>query len=227
MEVLVEQLNDELDGIKVMIFSRFEKMISLIEKRLKKEKIECVRITGKEGAKEREESKKTYQNMKSGINVILITTAGSESLNLQSTEHIIIVDSPWSTGDYYQLIGRAVRIGSQHKVVMVTHLLARRKEGKKTIDHHVLKKLREKKKLMDKVTGEALPGGLEFVDKDMAMDLFRAIREEKSTETLLQKVNKKIQSTSDKAKKKAKKKKAKNLLVAEPAVTLDVDFSDI
>jgi SNF2 family DNA or RNA helicase len=228
MEVLVEQLKDELEGIKVMIFSRFEKMISLIEKRLKKEKIECVRITGKETSKEREEAKKTYQNMNSGINVMLITTAGSESLNLQSTEHIIMIDSPWSWGDYVQLTGRAVRIGSQHKVVIVTHLIARKKDGSKTIDQHVIKKLRSKKALADKVAGENLKSGLQFIESDDAMDLFRMIREEKSTETLLQKVNKKIQSTSDKAKKKAKsKKKAKNLPTAEPAAVLDVDFSDI
>ena len=226
MEVLIEQLKDELDGVKVMIFSRFEKMISLIEKRLKKEKIECVRITGKENAKERENSKKTYQNMKSGINVILITTAGSESLNLQSTEHIIMVDSPWSTGDYYQLIGRAVRIGSQHKVVIVTHLLARRKEGEKTIDQHVLKKLREKKKLMDKVTGEALPGGLEFVDKDMAMDLFNAIKFDHNTIQSVKKVR--IQSTSSTSKRKSCKSKSKSKSI-NPIVDpkLIVDLSGI
>jgi superfamily II DNA or RNA helicase len=180
IETIIELLTDELDGVKTLIFSRFERMITLIADELKKNKIKYERITGKENkAAQRTESKNRYQDLKSGINVMLITSAGAESLNLHATEHIIFVDDPWSWGDYVQLTGRAIRIGSLRKVVMATHLNGVRQGGGKTIDHHVLKKLREKKRLADKVAGQSLVGGLQFSEADEAMNIFQSIRAEK------------------------------------------------
>lgn len=180
LEIVTELLEDELEGVKTLIFSRFERMISLIGKTLGEKKIKYVRITGKENkAQDRADAKNRYQDLSSGIDVMLITTAGAESLNLHATEHLIFIDSPWSWGDYVQLTGRAIRIGSIRKVVMSTHLNAVRQGGGKTIDHHVLKKLREKKRLADKVAGESLVGGLQFSESDEAMDIFTSIRAEK------------------------------------------------
>ena len=180
IDALLELLQNEAVDEKVIVFSRFEKMISLIEIVLKKEKIKCVRITGKENnAQIREKNKNTFQDMNSGVNVILITTAGSESLNLHSAEHFALMDLPWSAGDYLQLIGRAIRIGSIRKTVISHHFLARKQDGKKTIDHHVLKALRSKKKLMDKVAGDNLIGAFEFTRKsDIASDIMSLMRED-------------------------------------------------
>ena len=136
--------------------------------------------------------------MESGVNVILITTAGSESINLHSAEHMIFFDSPWSWGDYLQIIGRMIRIGSVHTSVVATHLLAQKKDGKKTIDQHVIKALRSKKHLADKVAGDNLPGGLKFTQDMGAMDIFHEIRSGRNAGdkgTLLDKTNKKIQSS--------------------------------
>jgi SNF2 family DNA or RNA helicase len=176
----VDALLDILDGAagqKVIVFSRFEKMISHVESVLKKEGIRCVRITGKESSpKVRQEAREKFQDPASGVDVILITTAGSESLNLQAAEHFVFLDLPWSTGDYLQLIGRMIRIGSSHVTVIAHHLLSLRRDGTKTIDHHVLKALREKKKLMDKVAGDSLKGGLKFEDEPVK-DVLSAIRD--------------------------------------------------
>lgn len=49
VDTLLELLN-EIEGQKVIIFSKFEKMVSLVESHLIKEKIKCVRITGKENS---------------------------------------------------------------------------------------------------------------------------------------------------------------------------------
>ncbi len=180
LEVMVDLLQNELDGVKTIIFSRFEKMISLIEKRLNKEDINCVRITGKENkVSQRERSKLLFQDTESNVNVVLITTAGSESINLQSAEHMIFVDSPWSYGDLDQLIGRMIRIGSQHQMVVATHLIARRQNGDKTMDDYVIKTLKKKKSLFDKVAGESLKGGLEFTKSDSPMDIFNSMKNDK------------------------------------------------
>ena len=172
IEALVELLQSDAAEQKVIVFSKFEKMITLVEQALGVEKIRCVRITGKESdAKIRDKHRALFQDMNSGVNVILITTAGSESLNLHSAEHFALLDLPWSWGDYLQLIGRALRIGSLHKAVVAHHFLGKKREGKKTIDHQVLKALRAKKRLADKVAGENLKGGLKFVESDAMKDV--------------------------------------------------------
>lgn len=177
METLLDILQENPEA-KTIVFSRFEKMISLISEELKRAKIRHVRITGKESkARDREEAKAAFQDADSGTNVILITTAGSESINLHAAEHMVFVDNPWSWGDYVQLIGRPIRIGSKNKVVLVTHLIARRVGGGKTIDDHVVKILRSKKALADTVSGVSLKNGLKFTESDMAADLIQMLRE--------------------------------------------------
>lgn len=227
IEALVDTLEDELVGVKTIVFSRFEKMISLVEKTLIAKDIKCTRITGAESkASVREANKNQFQDSTSGVDVILITAAGSESINLQAAEHIICLDSPWSYGDYIQLVGRAIRIGSKNKIVIVTHLIAMRQSGKPTIDDHVIKILRGKKRLSDKVSGVSLKDGLRFVEKDAAMDLFRMIAESRDTpldRSKLKLVAKSIQSTSS-------RKKPPSPRVIDPAekvVIPDIDFSDI
>ena len=178
INVLLDLLEDELDGVKTIVFSRFERMISLVEKTLKAKDVKCVRITGKENkASDREKAKQAFQDPKSGIDVILITEAGSESINLQAAEHFVLLDSPWSWGTYLQLIGRMIRIGSKHSMTVATHLVAVRQGGRKTIDHYVIKKLKSKKSLADKVAGEGLKDGLKFVPEDDAMELVAMIKQ--------------------------------------------------
>jgi len=176
---LMGLLEDEADGQKVIVFSKFEKMISVVDAMLKEKGIPFVRITGKESdPRYREKVKNQFQDMKSGVNVILITTAGSESINLHSAQHFVFMDLPWSWGDYVQLTGRMVRIGSSHDTVLAHHFLGRKRDGGKTIDHHVLKALRSKKKLADKVAGESLKGGLVFTgsEGDSVRDILEQIK---------------------------------------------------
>lgn len=209
LEALVEILQNSPDA-KVIVFSRFKKMINLIEARLKKEKIASLRITGDEDAKERRANREVYQSPESGVNVMLITTAGTESLNLQATEYIVCVDSPWSWGDYVQLIGRSIRIGSKNLAVYVIHLVAVLAGGRETIDHHVVKTLRDKRKLADAVSGEALQGGLEFAEEDMAREVAEIIRKSRESGTqagVRDAVRTRIQSSGS-AKKKGKRAKA-------------------
>lgn len=171
VDAILNILDEAIDS-KTIIFSKSEKMISLIEEKLKSEKIKCVRITGKETkVQDREKSKNLFQDENSGVDVILITTAGSESLNLQAADNFIFVDLPWSIGDYLQLIGRMIRIGSKHSTVTAHHLFAIRRNGKRTIDHHVFKALKSKKALYDKVAGDSLVGGLQMTKDEKATDI--------------------------------------------------------
>lgn len=217
IDVLNDLLENELSGVKTIVFSRFEKMVSLIEKELIKNKVKYTRVTGAESkATVREANKQLFQDPESGVDVILITLAGSESINLQAAEHIICVDSPWSYGDYIQLIGRAIRIGSRNKVVVATHLVAVKQSGKATIDDHVIKVLRGKKRLADRVSGVSLKDGLQFTEADAASELYKLISAQ--TGETVKKPTKVIRSVSSKKHKEVS---------SEPTVGLDIDFSDI
>jgi SNF2 family DNA or RNA helicase len=170
-------LLEEAEEQKMIVFSRFEKMVSAVAEELERRKIKHVRITGKESdPKKREKAKSQFQDTRSGIDVILITTAGAESINLQSAQHFVFLDLPWSWGDYVQLLGRMERIGSSHVTVVAHHFLSRKRGGGSTIDHYVLKALRSKKKLADKVAGESLKGGLQLESSDVMGDVFSQIR---------------------------------------------------
>lgn len=165
-EALLDLMTEELDGEKVIIYTRFESLVARLQGILRDAKIKSVRITGKEKDDERRAAQEAFQNLKSDVRVIFITAAGSEAINLQAASAMIFYDAPWSWGDYVQTIGRMIRIGSPHLNVVVYHLLAERPYKKATerraIDHYTLALLRGKKDLIDKVLGESAVGALEF-----------------------------------------------------------------
>jgi SNF2 family DNA or RNA helicase len=169
-QVLVDLVTEELDGEKIIVFTRFESHVGRLVNLLKAGGVKSVRITGKEKDKERKASQDAFQDLKSDTRVVFITAAGSEAINLQAASAMVFFDAPWSWGEYVQIIGRMIRIGSPHKGVLVYHLIAERPgdsaDDRATIDTHTLTTLRHKKVLIDRVIGEAAVGALEFEKGD-------------------------------------------------------------
>lgn len=152
MEALFELLEgDDLEGEKVIIFSRFRKMVDILDRELKAKNIKSVRITGGEKDEERKKAQEAFQDEKSDVKVVLITMAAAEGVNLQLAKAVIFYDSPWSAGDYLQIIGRMIRIGSIHDRVFCFHLVC-----PKTIDDRVMKALASKMDLIENVLGKRL-----------------------------------------------------------------------
>ena len=180
-QALVDLLTEELDDDKVIVYTRFASHVPRLQAILKKHRIESVAITGAQKDPERKAAQKAFQDLKSKTKVIFITAAGSEAINLQAAAGLVFFDMPWSWGDYVQILGRMIRIGSPHKGVLCFHLLAKlpgRGQDAQTIDHYVLTRLRKKKGLIDKVLGEAAVGALKFEkdSEDAVGDLIKAIR---------------------------------------------------
>lgn len=181
-EALVDLLTEELYDEKVIVYTRFASHVPRLQAILKKHKIESVAITGAHKDADRKSAQKAFQDLKSSVRVIFITAAGSEAINLQAAAALVFFDMPWSWGDYVQILGRMIRIGSPHKGVLCFHLIAKLLgKGKEahTIDHHVLSRLRSKKSLIDKVLGEAAVNALRFEsdsDDKAVGDLLKAIR---------------------------------------------------
>ena len=103
-----------------------------------------------------------------------IIIKGAEAINLQAAKAIIFYDTPWSAGDYIQLLGRMIRIGSIHDRCYALHLVA---EG--TIDDRVIKVMWNKMNLIEKVLGKRIKGETDpdtvvAVENDLS-DLFNAL----------------------------------------------------
>lgn len=168
-EELLQLLKEDFIDEKVIVFTNFKKQIDRFEDIFKKEKIKMTRITGDESAAKREVNKQNFQDKTSGVDVIFINRAGSESINLQAASTFIFYDLPWSYGDYIQLVGRAQRIGSEHASILVLHFI-----NKGTIDEHVLKVLKSKQGLVTEIFGDTKSGELNF-DQDMIEFLFNEV----------------------------------------------------
>ena len=156
MDRLFEMLTEgDLADEKVIVFSRFRKMVDLLEKtaQSKKYKMSTVRITGAENEEQRKAAITKFQDPDSDVKVCWITTAAAEGVNLQAAKAMIFYDSPWSAGDYIQILGRMIRIGSKHDRVYAIHLVA-----KETIDEKVMAVLKKKMKLIEAVMGKRLKG---------------------------------------------------------------------
>ncbi len=93
---------------------------------------------------------------------------------------MIFYDAPWSWGNYVQLLGRPIRIGSVHQHVVVYHIISERPRDKakdrKTIDAYTLDILDSKKTLVDKVLGESAVGALEFEKGSATKELVRKLQ---------------------------------------------------
>lgn len=146
----------------IIIYSRFEKMVSLLMPLLKKAKVPAVRITGKEIKKakykgkmvnERDKAMGKFQDPDDETRVVCITDAASEAINLQAAKLIIFYDTSWSGGSYLQTLGRMIRIGSIHDRVYAMHLCA-----KGTIDDKIMQVLKRKMNLIEAVLGKRLKG---------------------------------------------------------------------
>ncbi len=162
-QALMDLLEEEFDEEKVIVYTRFSSLVPRLQELCNKAGIRNVAITGDVKDKDREKAKNAFQDLNSGVRVIFITSAGSEAINLQAASAMIFYDAPWSWGDYVQLLGRPIRIGSPHQHVVAVHLVAKRPgRKKKTIDHYTLDLLAKKKDLVDKVLGESAVGALEF-----------------------------------------------------------------
>ena len=124
------------EGRKILIFSQFTTMLSLIEARLKAANIKWVKLTGQ--TRDRNRPVKAFQE--GDIPVFLISLkAGGTGLNLTAADTVIHYDPWWNPAVEDQASDRSHRIG-QDKPVFVYKLVT---EG--TVEEKI-QELKEKKK---------------------------------------------------------------------------------
>ena len=179
LDLLVELLTEgDLAEEQVIVFSRFRKMIDIIVPTLQAKKVKVVRVTGTENESQRKEAMEAFQNPDNDTRVICLTSAGTEAINLQAAKAVVCYDTPWSAGEFIQLVGRMIRIGSIHDRCYAIHLVA--KGTGKTMDQRVLEVLDSKMTLVEAVLGKRIKGEQDSNDiieaRNDISDLFDALR---------------------------------------------------
>ncbi len=114
LEELLGQLAEEEDR-KIVLFSEWTTMLTLIEPILEGVGLGFVRLDGKVPVKQRQQIIHRFQN-DSECRVIIMSNAGTTGLNLQAANTVINIDLPWNPAVLEQRIGRAHRMGQQRPV---------------------------------------------------------------------------------------------------------------
>ena len=167
-EVLLDLLDGDLAGEKVIVFSKYRSWIDRLEALTKDGKFtdrKFLRITGAEKGRTRENMRTAFQD-DPDCNLIFINTAAIESVNLQQAAHLICLDMPWSWGDVIQLVGRMVRMASPHSACTL-HILT----ALGTVDEYVLDTLMSKKGVFERILGSAGTAGILDDGDDAGVDL--------------------------------------------------------
>lgn len=148
---------------RMLIFSQFTSMLSLLEENLNEEGIVYYKITGSTSKEERIRLVKKFNE--GDVPVFLISLkAGGTGLNLVGADVVIHYDPWWNQAVQNQATDRAHRIG-QKKVVTVYKLIA-----KGTIEEKIVKLQETKKNLADEIlSGEH--GGLAQLSKEELLEL--------------------------------------------------------
>ncbi len=146
MDLLMTMLPELVEeGRKILIFSQFTSMLSIIEKAIKKEKLRYTKLTG--STKKRDEVINYFTSGKADIFLISLK-AGGVGLNLTEADTVIHYDPWWNPAVENQASDRAHRIG-QDKPVFVYKLVV-----ENTLEEKILEMQARKQALADGIYGD-------------------------------------------------------------------------
>ena len=165
LEKILEECREN-EGVKVIIFSEWEKMLELVRDLCKRLKLEFAWHTGSVPQQKRRAEINAFKS-DPDCRVFLSTDSGSTGLNLQNASVVVNCDLPWNPAKLEQRIARAWR-KHQTRPVTVINLVA-----ENTIEHRMLETLANKQTLADGVLDRrgdlgAIPlrtGGQAFLTK--------------------------------------------------------------
>lgn len=142
---LVKQYQE--NGDRVLVFSKFARVIEILREVLALKDIEHRVLMGNTNVSERQEMIDEF-NSKPNIPVFLLTTgAGGTGINLTSANKVIIFDQSDNPQDDIQAENRAHRLGQKRDVEIIRLI------SSNSIEELILKACQKKIELANKVTG--------------------------------------------------------------------------
>jgi DNA repair protein RAD16 len=154
------------EGNKGIIFSQYNRMIDIVEWRLKDAGYNVVKLVGSMSLKQRSAVLDKFKSDPDIHIIIMSLKAGGEGLNLQEASHVFVLEPWWNPAVELQAIQRAHRIG-QTKTVTATRFIT-----KDTIEERMAE-LQEKKQLVFEGTIDSSALALSQLTTDDLRFLFK------------------------------------------------------
>ena len=163
-EACMDLIQSAIEGEhKILVFSQFTSMLSLLEEALKKESIGYYKIIGETPKQKRLEMVNAFNSDNTPVFLISLK-AGGTGLNLTGADVVIHYDPWWNQAAQNQATDRAHRIG-QTKKISVYKLIV-----KNTIEEKIVKMQESKRDLADAIlSGEN--GSITQMSKEELMEL--------------------------------------------------------
>ena len=161
--MFLETLKKTVDqGYSVIVYADYTDTINRLHDVIQSKKSELgveniYEITGSVNIKTREKVEEQISNK----DVILITSAGSESINLQAANCVIFYDIPFSVKTIIQVVGRVCRRDTKHKYQYIITLYT-----KGTVDEYKYINYQNNLKMVQMSVGAGQDLPLEFLDVD-------------------------------------------------------------
>ncbi|MBI9069661.1 MAG: DEAD/DEAH box helicase [Salinivirgaceae bacterium] len=138
---IIRHITNKTANHKILIFSQFVKMLTIVKNELNKLNIDYEYLDGKSSTKQRENSVNNFQE-NDDLRVFLISLkAGGTGLNLTAADYVYILDPWWNPAVENQAIDRCYRIGQDKKV------FAYRMICKDTVEEKIVNLQNKKKKI--------------------------------------------------------------------------------
>lgn len=165
LDTLLEHIEEKTANHKILVFSQFVKMLSLVESALQDRKIKYAYLDGQTATKNREIEVGKFQDDENCRVFLLSLKAGGTGLNLTAADYVYIIDPWWNPAVENQAIDRCYRIGQDKKVI------AYRMVCKDTIEEKILE-LQNKKKAIAKEIISTDDSIMKQLSKNDIIDLF-------------------------------------------------------
>ena len=147
-EAFYDILNSSIEeGHKILVFSQFTSVLSIIEKEFRKQHIDYSYLDGSVPSEQRMKLVKEFNSGNKKVFLISLK-AGGAGLNLTSADVVIHFDPWWNPAVEDQATDRAHRIGQKNSVEVIKLIT------KGTIEEKVLMLQEKKKQIIKDVIGE-------------------------------------------------------------------------
>ena len=124
VQSLIDAINNNFYTEKLIIYCEYKTPVDLLEQLLPSKLIDPykipLKITG--DVKDRGGVLEKFENS-GDHNLLLLTSAGKEGLNLQMSADVLFLSKPFKAGDFIQVCGRVSRIGTKHSSLCIHSFL--------------------------------------------------------------------------------------------------------
>lgn len=148
IDELLNEIEDNMGGHKVLVFSQFTGMLQLISEEMQKRNISYLYLDGSTKAEERLRLVEQFQSPGDEKIFLISLKAGGVGLNLTAADYVYLVDPWWNPAAEQQAIDRTHRIGQQNKVFAYKMIC------RDSVEEKILALQQRKKSLVDDLISE-------------------------------------------------------------------------